>query len=180
MTRSARLLAVLLGAVLIVLLLPMSVFAAVPIAQDDSVSVAQDAGPTTVDVLQNNSSDAGPLVITDATDGANGAVTFDPSGVTYTPDANYNGLDTFTYTVSNDDGPASATVHVTVTAANAPAVDDPPANEPPVANPDFPTVAEEFLGDGDRCPFQRHRSRERHADDRVDHPGSDRSRRHHG
>ena len=66
-----------------------------------------------------------PNVVTDATNGAHGTVTFDDTGVAYTPAADYNGPDSFTYTVTNDDGPSTATVDVTVTAVN-----DPPSFTP--------------------------------------------------
>ena len=69
--------------------------------------------------------DAGTNVVTGATDGAHGTVTFDDNSVAYTPAADYNGSDSFTYTVTNDDGPSTATVDVTVTAVN-----DPPSFTP--------------------------------------------------
>ena len=57
-----------------------------------------------------------------------------PTGVSYTPDANYFGTDSFTYTISDGNGgSATATVNVTVT----------PVNDDPVANDDTATVAED-------------------------------------
>jgi hypothetical protein len=59
--------------------------------------------------------------VTAVTQGANGAVSINQDGtVRYTPNANYNGSDSFTYTLN---GGATATVNVTVTA-----VDDAPTN----------------------------------------------------
>ena len=124
MTRSPRLLAVLLSCLLTILLLPIAASAAVPDAQDDTATVAEDSGATAIDVLDDDSTDAGTLVITGKTNGAHGTVTFDADSVTYTPAANYSGPDTFTYTVTNDDGPSTASVDVTVT----------PVNDPPVAH----------------------------------------------
>ncbi len=50
---------------------------------------------------------------------ANGTVTLVAGVVSYTPNANYFGTDSFTYTVSDGNGgTATATVNVTVTAVN--------------------------------------------------------------
>jgi Bacterial Ig domain/Bacterial cadherin-like domain/Fibronectin type III domain len=124
LTRSLRLPAVLLASLLILLLLPTTVAAAVPDPGDDTVSVAEDSGANALDVLGNDTSDAGALAVTGKTNGAHGTVTFSASDVSYAPASNYNGTDTFTYTVTNDDGPATATVHVTVT----------PVDDAPVAH----------------------------------------------
>ncbi len=123
--RSTRPAAVVLSALLAILLLPLTASAAAPDAQNDTATVAEDSGATAIDVLANDSSDAGTNVVTDATNGAHGTVTFDGTGVAYTPAADYNGSDSFTYTVTNDDGPSTATVDVTVTAVN-----DPPSFTP--------------------------------------------------
>ena len=54
--------------------------------------------------------------------------------VTYTPDPNFNGTDTFTYQVCDDDGNCdTATVTVTVN----------DVNDPPVANDDSATTDED-------------------------------------
>ena len=64
------------------------------------------------------------LQVTAVTQGAHGTVTFTATGVTYTPAANYNGADSFTYTISDGNGgSASATVNVTVTGVNDNPVD---------------------------------------------------------
>jgi Bacterial Ig domain len=59
------------------------------------------------------------LSVTAVTQATHGTVTFTPTGVSYTPAANYNGADSFTYTISDGNGgSATATVSVTVTSVN--------------------------------------------------------------
>ncbi|WP_460709872.1 Ig-like domain-containing protein [Nocardioides dilutus] len=96
-----------------------------PVANDDSRTVAEDSGPTTFVTLLTNDTDveSDPITITGASDPANGSTSFTANDVTYTPDADFCGADSFTYTVNGGD---TATVSVTVTCVNdAPvAVDD--------------------------------------------------------
>ncbi len=98
-----------------------------PVAVDDSDSIAED-GSSTVDVLVNDSDvDGDILSVTGVTQGSNGSVTDNGDGtVTYTPDADWNGVDSYTYTVTDGALTDTATVTVTVGALNdAPtAVDD--------------------------------------------------------
>ena len=97
-----------------------------PVANDDSRTVAEDSGPTTFSTLLGNDTDveSDPITITDASNPPNGSASFTAGDVTYTPDADVCGPDSFTYTVNGGD---TATVSVTVTCVNdAPvAVDDP-------------------------------------------------------
>jgi large repetitive protein len=69
-----------------------------------------------VNVIANDASVDGFLVVTAVTQGTNGNVTISSRGVVkYTPAANFNGADHFTYTVSDGDGhTVSATVAVNV------------------------------------------------------------------
>ena len=73
-----------------------------------------------IDVLADDDLDGGVGVVTEVTDPANGTVTIESDGtVTYTPDPDFNGTDSFEYTVvvTNPDGSTStdtATVVVTV------------------------------------------------------------------
>ncbi|MBK9308522.1 MAG: tandem-95 repeat protein [Nitrospira sp.] len=61
----------------------------------------------------------GTPVLTGVTQGANGSVTFLADGtVTYTPNANFNGTDSFTYTITSGGVTETATVTVTVNAVN--------------------------------------------------------------
>jgi subtilisin family serine protease len=102
-----------------------------PVAVADSATTTEDGGPISINVLANDSDpDAGnTLAVTAVTDPPAGTATIDAGGtsVTYTPDPNANGTDTFGYTVSDGaGGTASATVTMTVTPVNDPptAVDD--------------------------------------------------------
>ena len=104
-----------------------------PSAVGDSTSVAEDASATAIDVLTNDTDmDAGPKTIASKTDGSHGtvAITGGGTGLTYAPDPNYCGPDSFTYTLN---GGSTATVSITVTC-----VDD-----PPVAVGDSDTVTED-------------------------------------
>src|SRR5437773_11363231 len=59
------------------------------------------------------------LAVRAVTQGAHGSVTFTATSVSYTPAANYNGADSFTYTIGDGNGgTATATVNVTVTSVN--------------------------------------------------------------
>ena len=73
--------------------------------------------------------DTGDVLSVDSvTQGANGAVAIDTltGGVTYTPDADFNGLDTFVYEIDDGNGNTDrATVTITVNAApDAPVAND--------------------------------------------------------
>ena len=106
-----------------------------PVATDDSVTTAEDTAVVIV-VLGNDSDPEGDvLTVTGLTQPANGAAVLNADGtVTYTPAANYNGADSFTYTVSDGNGgTATAAVSITVTAVN----------DPPVALDDEATVIED-------------------------------------
>jgi hypothetical protein len=90
-----------------------------PTAVNDSATVGEDSGANTVDVLNNDTdTDAGPKTVASVTQPTNGSVVNNTTDVSYTPDANYCGPDSFTYTLN---GGSTATVSVTVTC-----VDDPP------------------------------------------------------
>ncbi|MGQ0502555.1 MAG: retention module-containing protein [Panacagrimonas sp.] len=109
-------------------ILPL-VFNDPPDAVDDAIRTNEDT-PITIDVLGNDSDpDNDPLTITGVTQGQHGTVTIDPvtGNPVYTPNANFNGTDTFTYTISDGQGGTdTATVTVTVDPVNDPpdAVDD--------------------------------------------------------
>jgi hypothetical protein len=94
-----------------------------PTAVDDFPSaILEDATATTFDVLANDSDvNLDGLTISGKTDGAKGTVAITNLGadLTYTPNADANGADTFTYTLDDGNGgSAVATVHVTITPVN--------------------------------------------------------------
>lgn len=95
-----------------------------PLVRTDSITIAEDSGATGIDVLANDSSEADPyevLSITAVMQGANGtaAITGSSSGVSYSPPPDFNGADSFTYTVTDEHGgSATGKVDVTVTPVN--------------------------------------------------------------
>ncbi len=117
-----------------------------PVATDDSTTTDEET-PVTIDVTDNDTdvedvSPTGEITIVDEPE--NGTVEIDDNDtpgdtsddqVIYTPNENYNGTDSFTYTVEDSDGVTSnpATVDVTVD----------PVNDPPVANDDGATTDED-------------------------------------
>lgn len=95
-----------------------------PIASNDIATTNEDS-PVTINVLANDiDPDGDALTVSIAAAPANGvAVVNADNTVTYTPAANYNGSDSFTYAVSDGrGGTASAAVTVTIIAVDDPAV----------------------------------------------------------
>ncbi|MES9994047.1 MAG: retention module-containing protein, partial [Candidatus Thiodiazotropha sp.] len=109
-----------------------------PVAADDSIGTSEDT-PVTVDVLPNDSDpDGDTLSIASFTQGANGSVAIDPvsGNPVYTPNPDFNGTDTFTYTVDDGNGGTdTATVTVTVGAVN-----------------DAPVAADDSIGTSEDTP----------------------------
>jgi predicted extracellular nuclease len=97
-------------------------FNAAPVAEDMEVSTPEDtAVDITLDVSDANDD---PLTAEIVTGPMHGALVVEGLVVTYTPDADYNGPDSFTYKVSDDELESNeATVSITVT----------PVNDAPVA-----------------------------------------------
>jgi hypothetical protein len=98
-----------------------------PDAVNDTATTDEDT-PTNIDVKANDTDvDQGDtLTITNVTDPAHGSAEVVDGKVNYKPADNYNGPDSFTYTVSDGNGEtATATVNVTVTPVNdVPSVGD--------------------------------------------------------
>ncbi|EOK5607964.1 tandem-95 repeat protein [Vibrio parahaemolyticus] len=112
-------------------------FTVTPVAdiEADKTTVVEDT-PTIIKVLGNDTfEDDGKVVSLDTNNGpANGTVSVNPDGsVTYTPNDNYVGKDTFTYIVTSGGVSESATVEVNVT----------PVNDAPVAKGDIATTQED-------------------------------------
>jgi hypothetical protein len=83
-----------------------------PVAVADSATLTEDDAATAIDVLDNDTDvDGGQKDIISITQASNGTVVNQTSSVTYQPDADYCGADTFSYTLN---GNSSATVNVTV------------------------------------------------------------------
>src|SRR5690606_30550794 len=100
----------------------VSVVAAADIVAN-AVNVAED-GTVTSNLLANDSFEGSPA-ITAVTNGAHGTVTIIDAAagtVQYTPDANWHGTDTYTYTVTSGGVTETATVTVTVNPVNDNAV----------------------------------------------------------
>ncbi|RFD33630.1 tandem-95 repeat protein, partial [Vibrio parahaemolyticus] len=101
----------------------------------DSADVVEDT-PTIINVLGNDTFESTDKVVSlDADNGPkNGTVIVNNDGtVTYTPDDNYVGEDTFTYIVTSGGMSESTTVEVNVT----------PVNDAPVAKDDIATTQED-------------------------------------
>ncbi|WP_168201392.1 Ig-like domain-containing protein [Qingshengfaniella alkalisoli] len=98
-----------------------------PTAANDAATTDEDT-EVNIEVLVNDTDpDGDPLTVTGAMAG-NGSVVIENDGtLTYTPDADFNGTDTITYTIDDGNGGIStAQVTVTVNAVN----DTPVINEP--------------------------------------------------
>jgi len=86
-----------------------------PVAKDDSVDTNINT-TVTIDVLENDSdTDGDTITIKSVTQPQNGETTIDNGKVKYTPNDNYTGSDTFSYTIKDENGAEdSAIVTVTV------------------------------------------------------------------
>ncbi|MCQ9080620.1 tandem-95 repeat protein [Vibrio parahaemolyticus] len=103
----------------------------------DSTNVVEDT-PTIINVLGNDTFEGTDKVVSlDTNNGpANGTVSVNPDGsVTYTPNDNYHGADSFTYIVTSGGVSESTTVNVDVT----------PENDAPVAKDDIATTQEDTV-----------------------------------
>ncbi|HCG9126235.1 TPA: tandem-95 repeat protein, partial [Vibrio parahaemolyticus] len=101
----------------------------------DTATVVEDT-PTIIKVLGNDTFEGDDKVVSlDTNNGpANGTVSINPDGsVTYTPNDNYHGTDSFTYIVTSGGVSESTTVNVDVT----------PVNDAPVAKDDIATTQED-------------------------------------
>ncbi|GAB5378278.1 MAG: hypothetical protein AcusKO_47400 [Acuticoccus sp.] len=106
-----------------------------PVAAADAIVLAED-GSATFQPGDNDTDDNGDTVVASAiaSGPANGTAEVNPDGtVTYTPDADFNGADSFSVTVTDGNGGFdTALTSVTVT----------PVNDAPVANDDAATTSQ--------------------------------------
>ena len=95
----------------------------------------EDSGANTIGVLANDTDANGDtLTITAVTQGAHGSVVNNGTSVSYTPNPNFFGSDSFTYTIDDGHG-ATDTATVNVTVLNV--------EDPPTAVDDSATIAED-------------------------------------
>ena len=122
-----------------------------PVADPQSLSTTEDTGLGIT--LTGSDADGHPITFAIATGPTSGALTGTPPNVTYTPDANYSGPDSFTFTASDatlTSAPASVTISVT------PVNDAPTANDQSVSTPEDTALAITLTGgdvDGDALTF---------------------------
>ncbi|HHX8307224.1 TPA: tandem-95 repeat protein [Vibrio diabolicus] len=114
-------------------------FTVAPVADivADKATVVEDT-PTIIKVLDNDTFEGDDKVVSlDTNNGpANGTVSVNPDGsVTYTPNDNYHGTDSFTYIVTSGGVSESTTVNVDVT----------PVNDAPMAKDDIATTQEDTV-----------------------------------
>jgi PKD repeat protein len=109
-----------------------------PVANNDDVTTDEDT-PLVIDVLANDTDDNAidPTSVTIITAPTHGTLDVNPltGEITYTPNANFFGADTFTYTVQDNDALTSNEATVTITVN--------PVNDAPVANDDEATTDED-------------------------------------
>ena len=98
-----------------------------PVAADDADETEEDTS-VTIDVLANDTDvDGDTLTVTSVDDPANGVAEVVDGKIVYTPDAGFSGTETFTYTITDEDGltdTATVTVAVTEGENTAPVAED--------------------------------------------------------
>ena len=105
-----------------------------PVGNDDVATTDEDQAVTISVLLNDSDIDGDALTVASAINGANGTTSVNADGtVTYTPDADFFGTDSFTYTVSDGTVSSVATVNVTID----------PVNDAPIANDDVATTDED-------------------------------------
>ena len=108
----------------------------VPIAENDQTETDEDIA-VIISVLANDSDpDGDELTVVSTTEPENGSLTINTDGtITYTPYENFNGTDSFDYTIEDEEGlQDTATVTVTVN----------PINDAPVAVDDMASTDEDI------------------------------------
>ncbi len=101
-----------------------------PRAADDSATIDEDAMLTKTVLDNDYDPENEALSIVGVSDPDNGTASYTANSVTYQPDSNYNGQDSFVYTVSDASGATStATVFITIRPLNdAPKISKYPAD----------------------------------------------------
>ncbi|TWU03089.1 Ig-like domain-containing protein [Neorhodopirellula pilleata] len=104
---------------------------AAPVANPGTLPATEDGGPVTLNLVPLVDLDPGDTATISLTTGPNNGSASITNGVlTYTPNANFNGTDTITYTATNASGSDSAVVTINVGSVN----------DAPIAQDDTATV----------------------------------------
>jgi len=123
-----------------------------PVANDDEASVLEDSS-VTIPVLGNDYDvDGDPLSVSLVSGPANGRATVNPDGtITYTPNPDFCGTDSFTYKACDPAGACdTATVTIHVTCVNdAPVANDDEATVPEDSSVTIPVLGNDYDPDGD-------------------------------
>ena len=84
----------------------------------DSISTSEDTS-ISINVLSNDSYvTSAPITITDVSNGDNGITSLSDNHITYIPADDYNGSDTFSYTIEQANNTSTANVNVNIEAVN--------------------------------------------------------------
>ncbi|MDH5580283.1 MAG: Ig-like domain-containing protein, partial [Bdellovibrionales bacterium] len=91
----------------------------IPMANNDSITMNEDEGPLDINILGNDNDPDGtlrPSTVNIVSNPFNGSISINPQTgrASYTPELNFHGTVTFTYTVEDDDGAVSNIAIVTI------------------------------------------------------------------
>ncbi|RFM28396.1 Ig-like domain-containing protein, partial [Chitinophaga silvisoli] len=111
-----------------------------PVAEDDAITINEDTQGTGNVLTNDTDPDGDVLTASVVTNPTHGTIVLNADGsFTYTPDTNFNGIDTVTYQAcDNNGGCDTARLIITVTAVN----------DAPIATDDAITIAEDSQGTG--------------------------------
>jgi len=110
-----------------------------PVAYNQTITTAEDT-PKGI-TLTASDPDSDPLTYFIVTGPSHGSLSGSPPSVTYTPDLNYNGADSFTFKAYDGQAYSNvATVSITVTPVN-----DPPSAPVVDVTPDFPVTTDDLV-----------------------------------
>ncbi|ENO00741.1 MULTISPECIES: Ig-like domain-containing protein [Pseudoalteromonas] len=104
-----------------------------PVASPDTATILEDAAATNINVLGNDTDVENDTLSISAVTATSGTVTSSAGDVIYTPEANFSGQASVTYTLSDGTDTTNGVLTITVT----------PVNDAPVANPDTATILED-------------------------------------
>ncbi|MDG2124862.1 MAG: Ig-like domain-containing protein, partial [Verrucomicrobiales bacterium] len=102
-----------------------------PVASPQLLATNEDTATGTI-TLTATDADSDPLAYAITSPPTNGSLSGSAPAVTYTPDQDFHGTDSFTFSANDGTDSSSATITITVD----------PVNDPPVATADTATVAE--------------------------------------